>query len=188
MYPIVDLVENETIAAVQSESDLEAALESPVNMIFLLTGSIFNIKELVDRTKAANKQVFLHMEFIEGIAPDKSGVGYVAKNIAPTGIISTRSNLIRVAKEMDLMAIQRIFLIDRNAVTKGIRVVEQSLPDAVEIMPGVMPRVIQEMTELTPLPIIAGGLIGTRQEINEALAAGALAVSVGTKELWYLPE
>jgi glycerol uptake operon antiterminator len=188
MYPIVDLVEYETIAAVQSEADLDDALRSNVNIIFLLTGSIFNIQELVDRSKAAGKQAFLHMEFIEGIAPDKSGVAYVARNIAPTGIISTRSNLIRVAKEMELMAIQRIFLIDRNAVVKGIRVVEQSAPDAVEIMPGVMPRVIREMTELTPLPIIAGGLIGTRQEIDEALAAGALAVSVGTKEFWFSPE
>jgi glycerol uptake operon antiterminator len=185
MYRIVDLVEHQTIAAVQAEEDLDDALKSDVNIIFLLTGSIFNIKDLVDRVKNAGKHAFLHMEFIEGIAPDKSGVAYVAKNIAPTGIISTRSNLIRVAKEMDLIAIQRIFLIDRNAVMKGLKVVEQSMPDAVEVMPGVMPRVIQEMTGLTPLPIIAGGLIGTKQEIDEALVAGALAVSVGTKELWF---
>jgi glycerol uptake operon antiterminator len=185
MYRIVDLVEHQTIAAVQAEEDLDDALKSDVNIIFLLTGSIFNIKELVDRVKDAGKHAFLHMEFIEGIAPDKSGVAYVAKNIAPTGIISTRSNLIRVAKEMDLIAIQRIFLIDRNAVMKGLKVVEQSMPDAVEVMPGVMPRVIQEMTGLTPLPIIAGGLIGTKKEIDDALVAGALAVSVGTKELWF---
>lgn len=184
MYPIVDLVECQTIAAVQDEQHLEIAIHSEANIIFLLTGSIFNIKELVDRVKAVGKHVFLHMEFIEGIAADKSGVTYVARNIAPTGIISTRSNLIRVAKEMNLMAIQRIFLIDRNAVIKGIKVIEQSLPDAVEVMPGVMPRVIQEMTNLTHLPIIAGGLIDTKKEINDALAAGALAVSVGTNELW----
>ena len=184
VYPIVDLVEHQTIAAVQAEQDLDDALGSKVNIIFLLTGSIFNIKELVDKIKAAGKQVFLHMEFVEGIAPDKSGVAYVARNIAPTGIISTRSNLIRVAKELELMAIQRIFLIDRNAVVKGIKVVEQSQPDAVEVMPGVMPRVIREITTMTPLPIIAGGLVGTQAEIDEALAAGALAVSVGTKELW----
>ena len=184
MYPIVDLVECQTIAAVQNEHDLSRAIEGEPNIIFLLTGSIFNIKELVDRVKAANKHVFLHMEFIEGIAADKSGVAYVARNIAPTGIISTRSSLIRVAKEMNLMAIQRIFLIDRNAVIKGIRVIEQSLPDAVEVMPGLMPRVIREMTDLTPLPIIAGGLIDTKKEIGDALAAGALAVSVGTSDLW----
>ena len=184
MYPIVDLVECQTIAAVQSEHLLDDAIQSDVNIIFLLTGSIFNIKQLVDRVKAVNKHVFLHMEFIEGIAPDKSGVAYVAREIAPTGIISTRSNLIRVAKDLNLMAIQRIFLIDRNAVSKGLRVIEQTLPDAVEIMPGLMPRVIREMTDLTPLPIIAGGLVDTQEEIEQALEAGALAISAGSKDLW----
>jgi glycerol uptake operon antiterminator len=185
MYPIVDMVESQLIAAVQSEADLDGALRSESNIIFLLTGSILNVKELIDRIKLVNKHVFLHMDFIEGIAPDKSGVSYVSQELKPTGILSTRSNLIRVAKEMNLMAIQRIFLIDRNAVSKGVKVTNQSQPDAVEIMPGVMPRVIREMTNLTPLPIIAGGLIDTHQEISEALAAGALAVSVGSKDLWH---
>ncbi|WJH32922.1 glycerol-3-phosphate responsive antiterminator [Paenibacillus aurantius] len=184
MYPIVDLVEHQVICAVQKPEDLEAALKAEANIVFLLTGSIFNVKELVQKVLAAGKEVFLHMEFIEGIAADRSGVAYVARHVCPTGIISTRSNLIRFAKDMDLMAIQRIFLIDRNAVTKGIKAVEQSLPDAIEVMPGIMPRIIREMTNLTPLPIIAGGLVGTRQEIDEALEAGALAVSVGSHDLW----
>ncbi|MEF2246773.1 MULTISPECIES: glycerol-3-phosphate responsive antiterminator [unclassified Paenibacillus] len=184
MYPIVDLVEHQTIGAVQAEEDLEIALNGKVNIIFLLMGSIFNVKSIIDRIKDAGKHAFLHMEFIEGIAADRSGVAYVAQNIRPTGIISTRSNLIRVAKEMDLMTIQRIFLIDRNAVAKGIKVVEQTQPDAVEIMPGVMPRIISEVTNLTPLPIIAGGLIDNQQEIDNALKAGALAVSVGNSKFW----
>ncbi|MCS7464819.1 glycerol-3-phosphate responsive antiterminator [Paenibacillus doosanensis] len=184
MYPIVDLVEHQTIAAVQREEDLELALKSEANIIFLLTGSIFNMKELVDRIKEAGKHVFPHMEFIDGIAPDKSGVAYMAQNIKPTGIISTKSNLIRVAKDHKLMAIQRIFLIDRSAVTRGIKAVEQSQPDAIEVMPGIMPRIVREMTNMTPLPIIAGGLVGNQEEIDEALRAGALAVSAGKSDLW----
>ncbi|CAG7649435.1 glycerol-3-phosphate responsive antiterminator [Paenibacillus allorhizosphaerae] len=184
MYPIVDLVEHQTIAAVQKADELDRALESPVNIVFLLTGSIFNIGDLVGRTKAANKHVFIHMEFIEGIAADRSGVAYVAQHIQPTGIISTKSNLIRGAKEAGLMAIQRIFLIDRSAVVRGIKAAEQSQPDAIEVMPGIMPRVIREMTDMTTLPIIAGGLVGNIREIEEALQAGALAVSAGTAELW----
>lgn len=184
MYPIVDLVDHQIIAAVQTPENLEMALQSESNIIFLLTGSIFNVAGLVNQVKAAGKSVFLHMEFIEGIAPDRSGVAYVAEHIRPTGIISTRSNLIRFAKDNRLMAIQRIFLIDHNAVSKGIKAIEQSLPDAVEVMPGIMPRVIREFTDLTPLPIIAGGLVATQMEIREALEAGALAVSVGTSDLW----
>ncbi|MFD0712355.1 glycerol-3-phosphate responsive antiterminator [Paenibacillus sp. GCM10027626] len=184
MYPIVDLVEHQTIAAVQSEAELDLALKSKVNIIFLLTGSIFNIQQLVERIKQANKHVFLHMEFIEGIAADRSGVAYVAQHIRPTGIISTRSSLIKIAKECKLMAIQRLFLIDHNAIVKGIKAIEQSLPDAVEVMPGIMPRIISEVTELTPLPIIAGGLVDNQQEIDDALEAGALAVSAGKRRLW----
>jgi glycerol uptake operon antiterminator len=184
MYPIVDLVEHQTIAAVQKEEDLEAALQSKVNVIFLLTGSLLNVHDFVNRVKAVKKHIFLHMEFIEGIAPDQGGVAYVAKNIQPTGIISTRSNVIRLAKEMNLMSIQRIFLIDRNAITKGINMVSQTLPDAIEIMPGIMPRIIREIANLTPLPIIAGGLFSSTQEMNEALEAGALAASVSSTKLW----
>lgn len=184
MYPIVDLVDHQTIAAVQREEDLDRALQSSVNVIFLMTGSILGVKQLVDRIKEANKYVFLHMEFIEGIATDRSGVAYVAQIIQPTGIISTKTNLVRAAKEIELMAIQRIFLIDRSAVARGIKAVEQSGPDAIEVMPGIMPRIIREMTLMTPLPIIAGGLVGNQEEIDEGLRAGALAISTGTVHLW----
>ena len=36
------------------------------------------------------------------------------------------------------------------------------------------------------VPVIAGGLIQTKQEVMEALRCGATAVSTGCKELWYL--
>jgi glycerol uptake operon antiterminator len=35
-------------------------------------------------------------------------------------------------------------------------------------------------------PVIAGGLIETKQELTDALGSGATAVSTGRKELWYL--
>ncbi|MBO9606024.1 MAG: glycerol-3-phosphate responsive antiterminator [Paenibacillaceae bacterium] len=184
MYPIVDLVEHQTIAAVQKEDDLAKAIASQVNVIFLLTGSILNVKAMVDRVKEAGKVVFLHMEFIEGIAADRGGIAYVAQHVQPHGIISTRSQVIRTAKELKLLTIQRMFLIDRNAIGKGIKMAEQAAPDAIEVMPGIMPRIVREMTALTPLPIIAGGLFAYRHEIDEALEAGALAVSVGSAELW----
>ena len=184
MYPIVDLVEHQTIAAVQKLDDLDLALDSKVNVIFLLVGSIFNVADLVNQIKAKKKYVFLHMDFIEGIAADRTGVAYVAQEVRPTGIITTKSNLIRIAKEAGLMAIQRMFLIDRGAVQRGIKSVEQIQPDAIEVMPGIMPRIIREMADMTPLPIIAGGLVGYQEEIDEALEAGALAVSVGSSHLW----
>jgi len=183
-YPINDLVEHQTIAAVQAEEDLEAAILGAPNVIFLITGSILNVRSMVESIHAAGKRVFLHLELIEGIAGDRSGIAYVAREVRPDGIITTRHHVVKIAREQGLMAIQRLFLIDRNAVAKGIKSVEQSQPDAVEVMPGIMPRIIRELVDMTPLPIIAGGLVSSREEIDEALAAGALAVSVGSSRLW----
>jgi glycerol uptake operon antiterminator len=184
MYPINDIVEHQTIAAVQRENDLEAAIQSKVNVIFLLMGSVLNLQEMSERVKRAGKHVFIYMDFFEGFTSDKSGVDYVARHIRPTGIISARSSLITAAKEMRLLAIQRLFLIDHDAVLRGVELVEQNQPDAIEVMPGIMPRIIAEITNLTMLPIIAGGLVGSQNEIDEGLKAGALAVSVTAADLW----
>ncbi len=184
MYPIVDLVEHQVIAAVEKEDGLEEALQSKCNVIFLLCGTIFTVQALVERIKQAGKHVFVHMEFVEGIAADRSGVTYIAHTVRPTGIISTKSAVIRLAREQGLMTIQRIFLIDRSALERGVRSAETSKPDAIEAMPGIMPRIIGELTQMTELPIVAGGLISTGREIDDTLQAGALAVSAGSPVLW----
>ncbi|MDQ0873514.1 hypothetical protein QFZ77_002173 [Paenibacillus sp. V4I3] len=53
MYPIIDLVEHQTITTVQKEEELELAIKSQANIIFLLMGSIFN--ELVDKISPLSK-------------------------------------------------------------------------------------------------------------------------------------
>ncbi|GIP34756.1 glycerol-3-phosphate responsive antiterminator [Paenibacillus sp. J2TS4] len=184
MERIVDMVEHQVIAAVRSEEELDTALGSEVNVIFLMMGTIENLRELVGKVKNNGKHAFVHFDFIEGIASDRSGVQYMANQIKPDGILSTRNHLIGVAKENGMKAIQRLFLIDSTAIRNGMKAIRSSGADAVEIMPGIMPKVIRELTGMTDLPIIAGGLIREEEEVLEALKAGALAVSVGEPDLW----
>ena len=56
--------------------------------------------------------------------------------------------------------------------------------DMIEVMPGTVTKVITSLKTKTEIPIIAGGLIETRQEIDEAMNSGAAGVSTGKKELW----
>lgn len=186
MDRMVDMVEHQIIAAVRREEELEKVAASQVNVVFLMTGTIGNLKGLIKYIKDSGRRVFLHLDFIEGIASDRSGVHYIAAELQPDGILTTRSHLIGMAKENGLMAIQRLFLIDSTAIRNGLKAVNSSGADAVEIMPGVMPKVILELTEKTHLPIIAGGLIRSEGEVMEALEAGALAVSVGSVALWQM--
>ncbi|WP_193064313.1 glycerol-3-phosphate responsive antiterminator [Oceanobacillus oncorhynchi] len=184
MESIVNIVESQIIASVKSPEHLEMAASSNSNVVFLLTGDLLTTPDYLDVLKKAGKQAFLHIDFIEGLSNSRNALKYIAKVWKPKGIITTRNTLIKYAKEEGLMTIQRIFLIDKNAMKKGVEMADQFQPDAIEILPGLMPTVIDELTTMTKLPIIVGGLISREKEIHEGLQAGALAISSSDPKLW----
>ncbi len=177
---------NPIIAAIRQYSDLEYAINSPISVIFLLYGDIFNIKELVDTIKKQDKKVFIHIDFIEGIGKDVKAIEYIIQEIKPNGIISTKSSHIRYAREQGAYTIQRFFIIDSQSYNTAIKTVKSVKPHMIEILPGIMPTILKKMNSDISLPIIAGGLIKNKQDIMDILNAGAIAASTAKKELWQL--
>jgi glycerol uptake operon antiterminator len=177
-YPIV--------AAVRDVNHMKEAIESRVEVIFLMSGDIFTIEEFVAAAKKYQKKIFLHIDLIKGIANDKEGLRYIAKRIKPDGIVSTKNQLIHAAKKEGLLTIHQVFLIDTQAYETAIKNVLDTKPDMVEIMPGLMPRIIRQLSQAAGCPIVAAGLIKTQEEIAQALDAGAYAVAIGERQLWTL--
>ncbi|MBP3587758.1 MAG: glycerol-3-phosphate responsive antiterminator [Clostridia bacterium] len=170
------------IAAVQ-ENKFQAALEAPVDIIFCLEPHLLTIRERTAQAHAAGKLIFVHLAMAVGIGQDKEGMRYLA-DCGVDGIISTKGHIIRTARELGVLTVQRFFALD----SQGIGIIQDTLknnpPHLMEIMPGVIPKAIKRFAD-GQIPVIAGGLIETRQEVTAALSAGALAVSTGCKELWY---
>ena len=54
----------------------------------------------------------------------------------------------------------------------------------IEIMPGILPKVIKSIKTRLTMPIAAGGIIENEQEICEVVKSGAMAVSTGKVSLW----
>ena len=54
----------------------------------------------------------------------------------------------------------------------------------IEVLPGVVPELIKEVKEITGIPIFAGGFIRTEKDVEQALAAGASAVTTSDTDLW----
>ncbi len=174
---------NPVIAAVTDEK-WQQALQSPAQVIFDLSANLLTVKEKVHQAHEAGKYVMVHMDLAEGIGRDRSGLRFLAQ-CGVDGIISTKAQLIRLAKEQGLITVQRFFALD----SKGMESIEEMLrntnPHLMEIMPGVIGKAIRRFRK-SGIAVIAGGLIETKQEVTDALGAGATAVSTGRKELWYL--
>ncbi len=180
---MIDFGTNGVIAAVRTENDFKDAIASSVKCIFLLSSNILTIKEQLDYAHNANKKVFVHLDMSEGIGRDNAGVAFLAK-AGVDGIISTRTGIIRAAKEYGLPSVQRIFAIDYQATQTSTNTVGTLRPSYIEIMPGVMPKVIKRFTQNTDVEIIAGGLVETFEEVEAAKKSGAVAVSTSNKSLW----
>jgi glycerol uptake operon antiterminator len=178
--------QNPIIAAARLEEDVDAAIAAQVSAVFLLHSDIFNVQKLVDRVKHSGKLVFVHLDLLEGLGKDQKAVEYIARVVRPDGIISTKTPHIKHAREAGLFTIQRFFLLDSQSFEQTIKTAKASLPDMVEIMPAVMPKIIKKVCGMIELPVIAGGLIESKEDIIEILKAGALGASTGRKELWRL--
>lgn len=174
---------NGIIAATRTEEDFSAALKSSVSCIFLLSSNILTIKEYLDRAHNAGKKVFVHIDMSDGIGRDNAGVAYLSK-IGVDGIITTRTGIIRAAKENSIPCVQRIFAIDNQATQTSVGAICNQKPTYIEIMPGVITKVVEKFARLTDIPIIVGGLVETAEEIENAKKSGAFAASTSNRELW----
>ncbi len=179
----MDGLTNRIIAAVRTQSEMETALKSRVEVIFDLCSNIISVGENVERAHNAGKKLFVHIDLADGIGKDKYGVVYL-QNIGVDGIISTRVNLIKLAKENGLFTIQRFFVVDSHSIDTTLEGLKSSKADMIEIMPGVMTKVIKRLKAKIGTPIIAGGLIETGEEIAEIFKCGTFAVSTGKQEFW----
>ena len=147
---------NPVIAAVTDEK-WQQALSSPAQVIFYLSANLLTVEGKVRQAHEAEKYVMVHMDLAEGIGRDRSGIRFLAQ-CGVDGIISTRAQLIRLAKEQNLITVQRFFALD----SKGMESIEEMLrttnPHLMEIMPGVIGKAIRRFRK-SGIAVIAGGLI-----------------------------
>ena len=171
------------IAAVRNTDELKCALDSKTENIFMLSTNIEELKGQIELVHNRGKRLFVHIDLADGIGKDEYGIKYV-KGLGVDGIISTRVNMIKLAKRYEINTVQRFFIVDSHSVKTTIDTARAAKPDMIEIMPGTVSKIIKKLKTELDMPIVAGGLIESKEEIKDALNSGAEAVSTGKKELW----
>ena len=178
------LADGPVIAAVKDDDGLKRALRSEAPVLFLLYGDILTIRDTVAQVREAGKRVFVHLDLVEGLSAREISVDFIARSTAADGVISTKVALTRRARELGLVAIQRVFLLDSLALKNIERQLVQGNADLIEILPGLMPKIIRRVVQAVGKPVIAGGLISDKEDVTGALGAGAVAVSTTNPSVW----
>ncbi len=184
-FELKSLLEQEpVIAAVGDEQTREAALACPCKIVFVLYGDLCNITQIVSSLKDAGKMVFVHIDLVAGLAAHEVAVRFLRQYTQADGVISTRPNIVKAAKEQGFVAVHRFFMLDSHALANIEKSLGSTPADMVEVLPAVQGHVIKRLCEKSRLPIIVGGLITQKDDVLRMLEAGADAISTTAAEIW----
>jgi glycerol uptake operon antiterminator len=177
------LESNPVVPAVRGpDSALEAALAGEHAAIFVLGGDIFKVIGRV-RSQSRRPQIYVNVDLVGGIAADASGLRFLAGRVE--GIISTHRHVIELSKASGLITIQRLFAIDSGAVERGLKLIRRAEPEFVEILPALAYlEIADRYSAVLDVPVLAGGLLKSPEDITAILEAGAVGVSTSHQGLW----
>ena len=172
-------------AATTSDAKIDAALASRVEIVFILRGNGLDLAPLVRRIHAAGKLVAVHLDLVEGIRADRSGIAWLGQS-GVDSIISSHGQLMAAIRHEGMTAIQRLLLVRQSLLGSALAAVERAAPDILEVLPGViLPSVLQFMPAFQ-IPLLGGGFVRTEAEASAILAAGAVGVTTSWEPLWNL--
>lgn len=175
------------VAVVRHQVGWREALASPVSIIALRAGTLLDLPLYARQAKAAGKALFIYPELIEGLGRDTAAIEYLARVVDPSGIVSTKRQILQKAASLGLQTIYQIFMIDTQAFETGVKNAQHLDCDAVEVMPGALPNVVRDVCRLVGKPVVCAGLVRSAREVEELFQAGASAVATSSKTLWSLP-
>ncbi len=152
--------------------------------VFLLGGTLATVGEPVGQMQRRGWRVFVHVDMLRGLTPDLEGLTFLSEFAGPDGIITTHSHTVLAARKVGLITIQRLFLLDSLSITTGVAQARSARPDAVEVLPGILPEASHQVVCALPCPVIAGGLLTDGAQVDRMVAAGVAGVSTSTPRLW----
>lgn len=173
------------LPAIRSMKDFEKLIGSDYDEVVVLDIHIGHLESHIKTIKSHGFKVFLHLDLIKGLAVSTEALEYIHQKYKPTGIVTTRGRIIRRANALGIRTILRVFIIDSSAIEKSIELIKQTTPDSIEVLPGVVPKIIHLFSQEINVDVIAGGLIETHQEVQDAIEAGAQYVTTSNRQLWF---
>ena len=177
IYPVVP--------ALRSLADTPAAAAAPSRIVYLLAAGISSLDEYLHILRTQDKEVLVNLDLFAGLSRHSEAVAYLAAS-GCSGIISTHTDVLNIARSHGLYAVQRTFMIDSDSMSSSLRSLRKFVPDALELLPApVAPRLLPALRQEFPgVAAMGGGLISGLQEADALIKQGLDAVSTGNPQFW----
>ncbi|MFJ5717966.1 glycerol-3-phosphate responsive antiterminator [Neobacillus sp. NPDC093127] len=178
------------LPAIRKIEDVEKMMSSNYEYMVILDLHVSRLKPIFQMAQSNHKKLIIHMDLVHGLKSDEYSTEYICQEYKPFGLISTKGSVILKARQKGVKSIQRLFLLDTSSIEKSFALIERTQPDYIEVLPGIMPKIIKDIRNRTKREVFAGGLIDTIEEVEQAYEAGAVTITTSNKELWkyYHPE
>ena len=181
---LLEWLQRPIIAVVRHSGERDAALLSPCSIIELRASSLIDLPQIVQRCRQARKALFIYPELLDGLGHGPAAIEFLVQYARPAGIVSTKKQILNTAAEFGLVTVFQIFMIDTQAFGTGVRNAQKVACDAIEIMPGAIPNIVNEVCRLVERPVLCAGLVKTEGEVDALLAAGARGIATSSTSLW----
>lgn len=133
----------------------------------------------------SQEKVIVHVDLIGGLNKDQMGIKLLKDLFQVDGLISPSAKIVNRAKNVGLIGIHRFFLLDSRSLENGLKGLEMSDLDAIEILPGPFAKqFVNQFRAVKNVPILAGGFIDSAEVVHELFAAGINGVTTSKRELW----
>lgn len=178
------LTEQQIIPAISDFKSLRKFIKTDISYCVLMGFQLAELHHVVQELHEHNKNVILHIDLIKGLSSDEYGAIHAIQNLKVDGIISIKPNVIQLAKKRHILGVLRIFLKDSMSLQKSLQVISHTAPDFVEVLPAIGGSILSHIKDNVTVDIICGGLISSKEQIDECLTSGAKAVTISDSTLW----
>ncbi|MEX2947733.1 glycerol-3-phosphate responsive antiterminator [Staphylococcus warneri] len=172
------------LPAIRNMKDLDKLIKTEYKSCVLLDMHIGHLKSILDLLKNKDIECYIHIDLIKGLSHDEYSCEYIIQQYKPKGIVSTKTKVIKKAKSLNTLTIFRVFIIDSQALSRSIELIQKVQPDFVEVLPGIAHKAVRRIQEDTDTSVIAGGLISEVSEVEEAINNGAKYITTSNQKLW----
>jgi len=138
-----------------NQDDLAAA-----KMVFLQGGEVGDLPRALaqfDSPALRHLTVAVHLDLLDGLESNESGVRWLADLPRCDAIITVRHRLISPIRKHDMLSIVPLFLHDGRSVERGVSMLSKAKPDAVEVLPAIATTIVSEQLASLSVPLIGGG-------------------------------